>query len=475
MTPRRRLVVVAVIVLVLAGGGLLDRRGRPASRVATSPPVPMAAAAAAGSSAWYCTGATAAKDGGADGNVIVANAGSRALAGVVTVYPDAGDPRRQPVAVGPRSRQVVHLADVVSSKYASALVELDGGDAVVELADGGPLGETATPCASAASTSWYFAEGVTTKDATETIFLFNPFPDDAVVDMVFGTEDGQVTPQALTGVSVRGGGMTGVNVGDFVQRREQVTAAVTARAGRLVAARLQSFDGSGPSGRKGMALLLGAAAPGDLWYLPEGLVADGVTERYQVFNPSGREARVELDLALEKGVAEPLLLTVPATGRVTVSANDEARIPKSVPHAVTARSLNGVGVVVERDMEFAAASHRSGLTESLGARVTARRWALGSGSSDDNEEEDVVVQNPGTVAAHVSLAVLSDGTDLTNDALQGLEVAPGQRRAIRLGDTVKLAVTPVVVTADQPVVVERVLASLKGAGVSASIGIPLRG
>lgn len=471
MSPSRRAPAVIAILALLAAGGVIDRRHRAAPRSSARLTVPMAAAPGAGSSAWYCTGATAGGTGNADGNVVIANAGRRALAGAVTVYPNQGEPRRQPVTVAARGRQVVRLADVASSQYASALVELDGGEAVVELAASGPLGDTATPCSSAASSQWYFASGVTTKDATETLFLFNPFPDDAVVDLVFGTEDGQVTPQALTGLAVKGGGMNAVNVGDFVQRREQVTTSVRARAGRLVASRLQSFDGT--ASRKGMALALGTAAPGDVWYLPDGLVADGVSERYQVYNPSTREAQVELSLSLDQGEAEPLVLTVPAQSRVTVSGNDETRVPRGVAHAVIARALNDVGVVVEQEMDFAAAAKRTGVAITPGSQVTARRWALASGAADEAYEEYVVVQNPGTATARASITVLGD-SPASVDALQGIEVGPGQRRAVRLNDALRPGPSPLVVGADQPVVVERVLNRLKSPGVATTIGISLR-
>jgi len=432
----------------------------------------MAAAAKAASSAWYCTGATAGKDGGADGTVVVANASTRVLTGVVTVFPYQALPKAVPIQVSPVGRQTVRLADVAPALFASALVELDGGDAVVELSDSGPFGDTVAACASTASPRWYFADGVTTKDATETLFLFNPFPDDAVVDLVFGTEDGRVTPQALTGLAVQGGSTAVVAVGDYAQRREQVTATITTRAGRLVVSRLQTFDGT--AGRKGISLALGSASAGTLWYLPDGLVADGITERYQVYNPSKKEARVEVALALEQGQAEPFILTVPAEARVTVAANDEARIPKGVPHAATVRSLNGVAVVVEGTVDASAAGKRSGVARTPAAQLTARRWVLAAGESDDTVEEYVVVQNPGPATAHVSLNVLNSGTRVTNDALTNLEIGPGGRRSVRLGDTVTLAATPVLVTADQPVVVERLLNRLKGMGTSMSIGIPLR-
>ena len=471
MTSIRRGATIAVILLLLVGGGLLDRRSRPTSSTGDAPPVPVAAAAEARSSAWYCAGATA-KDGPAAGTVIVANAGARPLQGRLTAFPNNGPPRGIPISVGPASRTAVTLADVANAPFVSALVELDGGEVVVELSVSGPLGASATQCASAASSQWYFADGTTTRDAASVLFLFNPFPDDAVVDIVFGTEEGPITPQALTGLTVRGGGLTTVNMGDFVQRREQATTSLRARAGRLVASRLQTFDGS--VGRKGMALTLGAAAAGDLWYLPEGVVNDGLTQRYQILNPTEREAEVEMTLALESGEAEPLTVTVPGESRVTVNANEEGRIPKGVPHAATFRSVNGVGVVVERTIDAAPAAKRTGLAEAFGARVTARRWCLAAGVADDSTDEFVVLQNPGREATRVSLAVLQDGERVTGEALQNVEVGAGQRRSVRIADAVKGASTPVVVEADRPIVVERVLNRTKGIGVATSIGIPLR-
>ena len=472
MTPVRRAGTLAAVLLLLIAGGLLDRRSRPTSSTAQLPPVPMAAAAEARSSAWYCAGATAVREGAADGTVVVANAGGRPLQGTLTVFPNNAPPRARPISVNPTGRTAVGLTEIVSAPYVAALVELDGGEAVVELAVSGALGMSTTPCASAASSQWYFADGTTTRDAASVLFLFNPFPDDAVVDLIFGTEEGPITPQALTGLTVRGGGLTTVNMGDFVQRREQATTALRARAGRLVASRLQTFDGS--AGRKGMALTLGAAAPGDLWYLPEGMVNDGLTQRYQIFNPTEREAEVQVELALDSGEAEPLTVTVPGESRVTVNANDETRIPKGVPHAATVRSLNGVGVVVERTIDAAPAARRTGLADAFGARVTARRWCLAAGAADDSTDEFVVVQNPGPDPARVSLAVLADGQRITPDALQNVEVGAGQRRAVRISATVKRDATPVVFESDRPIVVERILNRLKGIGVATSIGVPLR-
>src|SRR5205085_11437627 len=115
--------------------------------------------------------------------------------------------------------------------------------------------------------------------------------------------------------AVKGQGMAAINVGEHVQRREAVSGRITARAGRLVVGRLQTVDGSAT--RKGLSVGLAAPAPGSVWYFPEGYLADGLTERFQLFNPGAKEAKAELALTLEQGGAEPIGLTVPPESRIT--------------------------------------------------------------------------------------------------------------------------------------------------------------
>lgn len=470
--PHRVPALVGIAVLLVAAWVADSRISRPSTDVTTQVETPIGGRTGARSSAWFCTGATSTGDGAANGSLVVANAGNRRLTGSVTVIPSEGDSKQVALSVAASGRTVVRLPDVVTAPYASALVELDGGEAVVELAASGPLGETATACASSASTTWYFAEGVTTRDAAEVISLFNPFPEDAIVDLVFFTEEGEVTPQALTGLSVRGRGMYAVNVGDHVQRRVQVSAQITARAGRLVASRLQTFDGS--DGRKGVSVGLGSAAPGDLWYFPEGFLAEGLTERFQLFNPGREEARTSLQLSLEQGQAEPIVLTVPGQSRVTLNANDEARIPKGVAHAVTVRSTNDVPVVVERTTDAVSPAARTGLAITAGARLAALRWVVAAGQADDTTEEWLVLQNPGDRAVRVTVTLLDDGVAVVPPGLGAIEVGPRSRRGIRLNDSVRKGPTSLLVTAPSPIVVERDAYKGRNLGTIMSPAIPLR-
>lgn len=456
MTRSRRILPLAVIVILLAAGGAADRIGRSTTTAAPSEvrnEVPVAAAKSAGSSAWFCAGATAVSGGPADGTVVVANTTSLRRRGALTVVPAGGSARSVPLDVGPFNRASVRLADVATGPMVSAVVELDGGGVVVTLATTGPLGDSATPCSSTASSSWYFAEGVTTKDAGFFLGVLNPFPDDAVVDFLFSTEEGQITPPKLTGVTVPGGTMLAINVGESVERRAAVSTIVRARTGRLAVGRLQAWDGTG--GRRGVAVTMGAAAPGPVWYFPEGLVTDGLTERFSVFNPSATEAEVSLALALESGAAEPLSLRVPARSRLNVVANDETRIPRGVGHAVTIRTGNGVNVVAERTVDGVPPASRGGVTTTFGARLGARSWATASGGTDAFTDELIVVQNLTNRPQRVSVTALVDGQETPPPGLMGVELPAGGRRALRINDHLLRANTPLVIDATAEVIVEQ--------------------
>jgi hypothetical protein len=467
---KHRAPLVIGLLVILAAAGFVDRNHHD-PRADQAPRLePHAAAVSALSSTWYCTGGTAAPGSAADATIMVLNASTRPLHGTMTVVPDQGDARDVTIDVPASSRIAVRAQDIVVAPFVSALVDLDGGQVVTEIAVNGPLGPSVSPCSSSAARRWYFAEGVTTKDATEIISLFNPFPEDAIIDVSFDTDDGRVAPEALAGLVVHGRGMKAINVGDFAHRRQVVAATVVARIGRIVSGRLQSFDGT--AGRKGATLALGSPGVGKRWYFPEGLVVDGLTERFQIFNPARREVALEVAFALEKSEAEPLQLRIPPQARLTVTANSEARIPKGVPHATIIRVVSGDGVVAERTID-ASVTGRTGVAWTLGAQVTSRRWAFAAGAADDTIDEWVSVYNPSPSPAVLSVGVLGDGQALALDGLSNVTLPAGERMAWRIGDRLKRSSTPLVVAATQPVVAERGLYLAKGPGTAMDVGAAL--
>ena len=469
----RRGPVLIGLALVLLGGVVVDRADRPADSVLGTvgqEEMPTAPPASALSSTWYCAGGAGRGDSPYAAAVVVANPDDAPVKGSVTVVPEQGDAVTVPLEVKASGSTTVRLADVTPAEQAAALVDLGRGRAVVEHVIAGPAGTASSPCASAASTRWYFADGATAKDATLLLALYNPFPEDAIVDLSFSTDEGRAVPADFQGVVVSAGRVVVQDIGEHVRRREAVATEVTARSGRLVAAQLQQRTAGGVAG---VSLRLGAPAPGDVWYFPDGFTAEGIVEQFAVFNPTAQEALVDIQLTLDEGAAEPFELTVPPRDRVSVATAAEERVPKGVGHAAVVRSVNGVPVVAERSVAATAPSNRSGRADIRGARRTARQWAFAAGAANATTDEWIVVYNPGPVETRVDVVGLADGQPLAIDGLQGVRVEGRRRLALRIGEKVQRDVLPIVVRASRPVVVERGLYAVTGPGLSASIGIPL--
>ena len=430
--------------------------------------MPTAAPATALSSTWYCTGATATVAGTATASVVIANPRHEETRGTVTIVPRAGPSRTVPVTVAPLAVAEVGLGPLAPGP-ASAVVDLQSGQATAELVVAGGPDLGVTPCASAGSQQWYFADGSTARDASLSLSLFNPFPEDAIADMAFSTDEGRAVPADLQGVVVPARSLVVKEIVENVRRRESVATTVTVRTGRLVAA--QTIGRTAP-GRSGASVALGSPSPAELWYFPDGLVSETATERYSLFNPGPREAEVALEVHLDEGAAEPFEVTVPAGDRVTLPLNSESRVPKGVGHSVTVRSSNGVPVVVSRSLEVTGSSG-SGRTDMVGARRAATRWLFSAGGASPASDELIVVQNPGPGRASVTLGGLAGGQEVAMEKLRDVTIEPGRRQAFRLGEHLRRSPLPVLVRSTAPVVAERVGYSVGKPGRSAAIGIPL--
>lgn len=473
MRPRRA-PVLAVLALLLVAGSVADRasRPRPALSVAAAGRALMPTAAPDGalSSTWYCVGATATAGSPADGVVTVANPTDRPASGTVTVVPVEGEARTAPVAVGPRSAASIALRDIASAPFAAALLDLDNGQAVAELVVHGPADSDATPCSSRASDRWFFADGVTAKDASLVLSLFNPFPEDAIVDLTFSTDQGRAAPAAFRPIVVPARTLVVREIGEHVRRRNAISTAVSVRTGRVVAAQTQTRTAAG---KAGMSVGLGSPSLGSVWHFPVGLVTDGVAEHFAVFNPGATEATVLFQVMPEEGVVEDFERAVPAGGRLDVVLNEEVGVARGLGHSATVRSLDGTPVVVARAMEVSAPSNQVGRTDVLGARRAATRWFFAAGGTSERSDETLVLANPGPRAATISVRGLVAGEVTEAAGLEGLTLGPGRRLVIRIGEHLQHDPLPLVVTSSVPVVAERILNLASPSGVWASMGIPL--
>ena len=338
----------------------------------------------------------------------------------------------------------------------------------------------AAPCASAPSATWYVAAGATTRDARELLALFNPFPDDVIVDITFTTPEGVRSPPEFDGFVIPGQRVIAVDVGAVVSRHAHVSASIVARSGRLVVDRLQTYDGSDPANAAGLALTPAAPAPALVWNLPDGRYIDGVREFVNVYNPSDATAEVDVEItlapsddpALDIGV-EPFRLTIAprSFGQVDVGAAPD-RVPSDLGHATTVRSQNGVPVVAERWVSAGSPATTSGLAATLGSPVVSTRWLLAVGGSTGGESEYLVVVNPSVdTIARVSITAPTPSQDLAIAGLEDIEIPIGGRMAIDLGQFVNRTPLPLVIDSTQPVIVERGLFLASG-GFALSLAVP---
>ena len=177
----------------------------------------------------------------------------------------------------------VLLRSILTAPFVAALVEVRGGGVSVDREVTGPNGYDAGPCASSSSDHWYFAAGNTLRGANEYLALFNPYPDDASVDMTFMTEQGPRAPRRLQAFPVPGRSLRVVHLNTArVNRHSPLAAQVVARSGRLVVDRLQVFDGTGDpvgSGQRGipqtdpprgLTVATGVTRPVTAWVFPTG-------------------------------------------------------------------------------------------------------------------------------------------------------------------------------------------------------------
>jgi hypothetical protein len=285
--------------------------------------------------------------------------------------------------------------------------------------------------------------------------------------MDFATDQGRTAPGAFQGVVVPARSVVSVNVGDHVRRRDHVAAKITARRGRIVVGRVQTRT----SPRNGLLAALAASATSRFWDFPDGVVSDSIGERFHFYNPTSKDASVQLALTLDEGAAEPIELKVPAGERLTFDPASEPRVPKGVAHAVTVRSNEPL--VAERSLDYAPASGRSGLGGALGATTPARQWLLPQGATGDTLDEWVTVHNLGRASARVTIAVTAGGQRRALDGMTGVTVRAGERHAFALRDALRSADLAVVVDATAPVVVERFLSRIGRSGLAWSVGIPV--
>lgn len=464
----RRWPVLAVIAALLAAGVWLDRgsASTPAPARAVRVPMPNLPAPGAVTSAWYCAEGTSNPGGRADEAIVMANPSDRAARAVVSIMSGGAAARRVELQVAGRTSRSVRVADVLAVPDPGVIVEVSGAPAVVgHTITGSGGGVAAGACAREPASVWRFASGTTVRGAQLWLALLNPFPDDAIVDVGFVTDEGPSAPGPLQGLVVPARSRLAVAVHDQVPRRAVVTTQVSVRRGRVVAEQSLQLDGS--DGRAGTALSLGSPVLSRVWRFAATAGGDGSAGTLALLNPGPDTVSGRVQMHLDETAAlAPQPVTLPPRSVVTLDAG--SRVPRGSGYWLEVGTSGPVAAAMLESVSGPAPTASRGIATDPGVPVVSSRWAIVPARVGPSSSDEIVVVNPGGRATTVTLAGASPGAAAGTSAVRRVAVPAGRRVVLDL-TTLGVTAAPLV-EAGNPVVLER--ASTGAPGLTVSPAVP---
>lgn len=514
----RRIAAAVLAVAAVAAPAVVDRSRPTADRGvgdvgALSPAVmPVLRPAASLGATWFCPGVTAGAEGAPAGSIVLSNPADEPTRVTVTVTPSEGAAVVQPLEVGARARVEFEVTQFVTARFAAAQVETTSGSLVVEQRSVARLDDTTaavvaavSPCATAPSQTWYLADGATTTDARDTLLVYNPFPDDAVISMVFADDTGVRRPASFQNQPVPPRSLKVVTIDSVLQRKQQVSVSVSVDEGRVVVGRHQVY-----TTKPRRTLVAGLASPsaGTQWSFADVEVRGGeevgsAATSFAVYNPGTDAAEVSVVLLPAAGTPSlapadttataPGDPTSPTTGAAApadggggsgalgitidlpVPAGSSAVIPAVATNGVpdgsySALVVSSAPVVVERLLRRTG-DPRVVTTVQLGSRLLSRTWQFAA-SPPANWTATVVVANPSPSPAKVTLLTLGPAGLVALPGLSDVELAPGASARWDVS-ALGAGASPLTVTSDVEVVAERLIVPPPDQpGSSSTYGIP---
>ncbi len=475
--------IAVAIALAVSGGSTAAPGTTPAGSpiAAALPTVPEPTAASA---TWYCAEGTGSPGGRADETIWIANVGDVDARADVTVMPGGTQkPASRRVTVRKGGQVRLPVSSVLEAPEqpdeagnlvgSGVVVEVFGGRAIVEHEIEAQDDVAVGPCARSAGRDWYFAAGTTERGADQYAALFNPFADDAIIDVTFATDAGHVAPADLQSLVVPRRSRLTVPIGNFVRRQAQVGTHVHVRSGRVVAEQSLAFTTDNET-RHGITLSLGAPSPASSWTIPGVLPEDGASHAVLVANFGTNSTEVEVAPRFEgqSGVSGS---TTPVGGQSAVVVDLSPLGASGSPFGFTVRTTRPGPVVAEELASWTSPSPGTGAATALGAPVAARGWAFAVGRITPESGCTVSVVNPGRSPTTVRLVTTGSGGADGSTGANELPVPAGKEVTFELA-TLGVAPDQVVsVRADAPVIALRRILGPSTASLALGVADPEAG
>jgi murein DD-endopeptidase MepM/ murein hydrolase activator NlpD len=387
------------------------------------------------STQWYLAeGATA---GGFETWILVQNPGAETANVSLTFYTENGPVDGPRIQLAAQSRHTFNAGDYVTTYNVSTKVTSDKG-VVCERAmyGNGRTWAHDSIGAIATSTDWYLAEGATMPGFETWLLLQNPGTEQANVSLTFYTEKGPVEGPHL---SVPAQSRRSLNVGDYVTTYN-VSTKVTSDKGVVCERAMYGNN------RQWADDSIGATAPATEWYMAEGATMPGFETWVLVENPGDADADVSLTFFTDKGLVDGPRVKVAARSRSSFNIGDYV-----TTYNVSTKVTSDKGVVCERAMY---GTGRVWAHDSIGATSPSPHWYLAEGATMTGFETWVLVQNPDTHEADVTLTFYTDKGQVAGPHVK---VPARSRQTFNVGDYVKTYEVSTMVTSDTGIVCERAM------------------
>jgi hypothetical protein len=248
----------------------------------------------------------------------------------------------------------------------------------------------------AATNNWYLAEGSTAWGFDDYITIANPNSMVVTAYVTYMTDTG---PLALPALNLPANSQTTINPRDFLGNRDFSTQVTTGSAS-LAVDRTMSWMGGGSAEKSAAHNSIGVTAPAKTWYLPEGTSNWGFETWLCVQNPNAGQAEVTLTYMLEGGSTVTKTKILPGYSRGSYSMEGDIG-NKDASIKVTSDS----NVIAERSV------YRNSRAEghcSVGTTTAAADYYLSEGTSAWGFTTYVLVQNPNSGAANVTVTYMTD-------------------------------------------------------------------
>ena len=318
----------------------------------------------------YCTGQSVAS-GLSPGFLVLTNTTARAVTAGITAVTDTGATVHAAVSVPARGVVAPPIPTPSSGSWESETVIASGGGVAVTQTVHGALGWSQSPCQSATSAQWYFANGSSAASNLLYVSLLNPTSTPVVVDLGFLTPSGMVHPINYQGIVLPAGQVAVENVSSEVQNVQTISTVVATRTGRVVASEVQELvDVGGTSG--GLSLVPGAPSPQPHWTIPQAQEVPGGSSEVDIFNPGRDSETVTVDFRLPSGPLSPLTDKILPGTTWALATSAQTRIPDDETYATTIDATGGAGVVVARTVSLpaAAAAPQAGIAPAVDGLTT---------------------------------------------------------------------------------------------------------